>query len=90
MIKTELIWHNAKEENPKNSGKYLVIRDREYHSPVYYMLYFTLDSGGLFFVNEPIKKQKNVWYYYDSEYGDIVVKDVVYWTSLPQLQKIIK
>ena len=85
MIKSELVWHDKKEyPNRKAGGQYLVIRNRPYSLAYFEILHFQKSSHGLYNANYNIsKKAKNLWFYYDSEYGDIIVDDVLFWAELP-------
>lgn len=72
-------WRNAKSDPPQKDGKYLVCRccfdDHKFIDVSYY-------STDLYRVNDyEFHDKKGVpgWYQLDSEYGDYVEDDVIYW-----------
>ena len=72
-------------ELPKEDGQYLVVQKRSYGS-WFRILRFAKNGREVddyYFRDE----WKNVWFYYDSEWGYITVNDVTHWMPLPEEPK---
>ncbi len=71
-------WIPCKERLPESYGKYIVTSG----DPVFEMHVHMLNYGEAMF-----EKDNPCWFFYDSEYGDVTVDDVIAWMPLPMPYK---
>lgn len=72
-------WISVNRDKPKEDGKYFVLRHIR-GRPIVEIMYYGI----------PEYLKDRYFYYYDSEWGDIVVGDVTHWlplSALPELPK---
>lgn len=72
-------WISVNPDKPKEDGKYFVLRHSQ-GRPIVEIMYYGIPE----YLND------RHFYYYDSEWGDIVVGDVTHWlplSALPELPK---
>ncbi len=72
-------WIPCKDRLPESYGKYIVTRD----DPVFGIYVRMLNYGEADFA-----KKNPCWFYYDSEYGDVTVDNVIAWMPLPEPYKM--
>ena len=72
-------WIPCKDRLPESYGKYIVTRD----DPVFGIYVRMLNYGEADFA-----KKNPCWFYYDSEYGDVTVDNVIAWMQLPEPYKM--
>lgn len=75
-------WISVKERLPKEDGKYLVFKKYSYGTDIC-TLRFAKD-GRKVDKYDFYREWKNVWYYYDSEWGHITIDSVTHWMPMPQ------
>ena len=81
-------WIPVSERLPKKDGRYLVVKllfDKTQWQDV---LRFAKDGAK----TSPydLAGQTNVWYRYDSEYGDVPTDNVTHWMPLPEMPELPK
>lgn len=72
-------WISVNPDKPKEDGKYFVLRHSQ-GRPIVEIMYYGI----------PEYLKDRHFYFYDSEWGDIVVNDVTHWlplSALPELPK---
>ena len=78
-------WISVKDRLPEKDGAYLtVINCFGYHSSIN-VHYFAKDGEAVDEYN--LAREKDVWYFYDSEYGYVSTDSVTHWMPLPELPK---
>ena len=78
-------WIPVTERLPQEDGSYLVTINSFNGRKYIDVRWFAKDGET---VDEyELAGQKNVWYYYDSEWGYISIDSVTHWMSLPRLPK---
>lgn len=85
MIKKELTWYSVDEKLPDSNGKYLIMYERTWFIVIYKTAWFSLSGSTLHCLNDDLSKRRNVWYEYDSEYGDVPIREVKYWAEIPRI-----
>ena len=78
-------WISVKERLPEKDGKYLVCR-RLYGGWWRETLEFAKDARKVD-KYDFYRGWKNVWYWYDSEWGHLTIDDVTHWMPLPEPPK---
>ena len=78
-------WIPVTERLPEENGDYLVFKDNRYGCRVE-ILGFAKD-GRKVDKYDFYRGWKNVWYYYDSEWGHITTGNVTHWMPLPEPPK---
>ena len=78
-------WISVKDRLPKEDGHYLVIWNFN-KTTCTEVLCFAKDARKVD-KYDFVRKWKNVWYEYDSEWGHYTVDDVTHWMPLPQPPK---
>ena len=71
-------WIPCKDRLPESYGKYIVTRD----DPVFGIYVRMLNYGEADFA-----KKNPCWFFYDSEWGDVTVDNVIAWMPLPMPYK---
>ena len=79
-------WISVKKQLPKKDGRYLVREVLFNNTPWYKILSFAKDARKVDKYDFH-RGWKNVWYYYDSEWGHITVDSVTHWMELPEEPK---
>ena len=78
-------WISVNDRLPEKDGAYLtVINLFGYHSSIN-VHYFAKDGEAVDEYN--LAGEKDVWYFYDSEYGYVSTDSVTHWMPLPELPK---
>ena len=77
-------WISVKDKLPEEDGSYLVVINYFSHQSINVRSFAKTGET----VNEyDLAGEKNVWYYYDSEYGYVSTDSVTHWMPLPELPK---
>ena len=76
-------WIPVSESVPESDGNYLVAKKIFNNSIMQDVLRFAKD-GRKVDKYDFHREWKNVWYYYDSEWGHITVDSVTHWMPLPE------
>ena len=79
-------WISVKDRLPKKDGNYLVAKKSFNNRIQQDVLHFAKD-GRKVDQNDFYREWKNVWYYYDSEWGHITIDSVSHWMPLPEAPK---
>ena len=80
-------WIPVTERLPDKDGDYLVVKKIFNNIIIQDVLSFAKDSRKVDKYDFH-RGWKNVWYYYDSEWGHITVDSVTYWMPLPEPPKV--
>lgn len=78
-------WIPVTERLPEKDGSYLVSRKHKSGFRTQDVIKFA-QNGDLIDPYD-LHGEKNVWYYYDSEYGHIPARNVTHWMPLPEPPK---
>ena len=79
-------WIPISERLPEEDGRYLVVKKIFNNSIIQDVLSFAKD-GRKVDKYDLHRGWKNVWHYYDSEWGHITVDSVTHWMPLPEAPK---
>ena len=78
-------WVSVKDRLPEKDGSYLAVINYFGHHSSIDILYFAKDGDT---VDEyDLAGEKDVWYFYDTEYGYVPTDSITHWTPLPQMPK---
>lgn len=75
-------WISVKKDLPKKDGRYL-IRRTLFGSTVWYDVLSFAKDGRKVDKYDFQENWKNVWYRYDSEWGNVTIDSVTHWMELP-------
>ena len=78
-------WISINDRLPVKDGRYLVLKNI-YGTPWYDVIYFA-KNGRKVDKYDFRREWKNVWYRYDSEWGNVTTNDVTHWMPLPEPPK---
>ena len=78
-------WISVKDRLPQEDGSYLVTIN-SFNGCKYIDVRWFAKDGEIVDKYE-LAGQKNVWYYYDSEWGYISIDSVTHWMPLPEIPK---
>ena len=81
-------WYKVSEQLPKKDGDYLVVRYITDESYEFAVLRFAEDGNKI--DDFDLHNEKNIFYFYDSEYGYCSDDDAMYWGELPPLPNELK
>lgn len=84
------VWHDAKNDPPKEEGRYLVCRDFSIINGECFVAIssYSFDLFGFDKYDFADKKPGQAgWYYYNDEWGYREEKDIVFWMPLPKPPK---
>lgn len=78
-------WIPVAERLPEEDGEYLVWFGRNVFESYAEVRYFAKDGEAV--DKYDLRHEKNVWYYYDSEWGYVACRNVTHWMPLPEPPK---
>lgn len=78
-------WIPVTERLPEEDGEYLVWFGRNMFEHYAEVRYFAKDGEAV--DKYDLRHEKNVWYYYDSEWGYVACCNVTHWMPLPEPPK---
>ena len=87
MFKREIVFNDILDKLPEKAGRYLCITEGFLNSD-FELLRFTKTTKDLIVFVDEDKDKKNVWYYSDDEWGDVIVDRVLYWAESPKINLV--